>query len=203
MRNLGLVLPVVVLVIGYILLLGTVTVLGVFAHLFPRPGNPLALFPSFSFNGLLSLIALTFYGLLTGILLAILSAESKMAVAAQPYTMSAAWQEVRQKKEDVIILTVLGTALILLWSYVQVISPLLDVLTEFLLIVGFPVLLSNMPAGADFMSVTFRKIARIADEDPVSFLVLLAGSLVSLIPILNFVALPYSVVLSTLCVREV
>jgi cation transport ATPase len=203
MKNLGLVLPVVILVIGYILLLGFVTALGVLTRLFPRPENPLALFPSFSFNGLLTLIALATFGVLAGIVLAILSAESKLAVSAQPYTMSAAWQEVRRRSEDVAILTVIGIALLLIWSFVPIISPLLDLLTELLLVVGFPVLLSDMPEGTDFVSVTFRKIVKIADEDPVSFLVLLAGSFISMIPVLNFVALPYSVVLSTLCIREV
>jgi hypothetical protein len=198
--NLGLVLPILLLFIAQILVGGffALVLLAFGIHL---GFHPFTVFPyGFVVGSTLGIIAALAMGILTAIFVSILVVEARNAVMGVPYTIGEAWKEVKAKVEPVFVVVVVGAILFALWSFVPFIGFLLDLFTMMYLIMVFCVLFSQ--TGPHYLSTGFNKLIQMASKDALTFVALFIASALSLIPIIDLLALPYAVLLCVLFIRE-
>jgi hypothetical protein len=200
--NLGLVLPIVLLAIFEGVVWGLIGGVLFFAYLTGLfgPGLPFASF--FFFGGIWGFIGALITGFAAGIFLAILTSEARDAIIKKPYSLGGGWLQVRAKLQDVFPIAILLGVFSAFWSVVPFIGWLLEALTLGYFAFAFALVFTRNLEAYAALTQAMEWVERFANTDPIPILVVLVASILSLVPVLNILTLPYMVVLILLLGKD-
>jgi hypothetical protein len=196
MKNLGLILPPVLLFIAEVIIGGVIVgvVLATYFGAMAAAGAGV-LTSLFVFGGVLGAVAAFLVAVLTGIFVSILTAEARSAVLGQSYTIGAAWREVRSRLSDVVFLAVIMAVVYAVLHFVPFVGWLLDALTLTYFITAYALLFARNSSASNALGESLNWLSRMGNTDALALVVFIVASLLSAVPILNFFTLPYEVIL--------
>lgn len=199
-KNLGLVLPMVLLLIAY-LVVAAILVLAVFAAVFgSRATGGVFSTPILVAGGLSAAAAVILFAfwVLTGIFVSIVAVEARSVALSQAYTLSQAWAEVRSRLGDVVLVAVVLGVVGALLGLIPFIGWLLEAIVfSYFVLVEALMFTQNLSASAA-LGGALSWGGLLIDRDPLSAVVLLVAAILSEIPLINLFAVPYAVLLATI-----
>jgi hypothetical protein len=196
MKNLGLILPPVLLFIAEVIIAGVIVGV-ILATYFGAisAGGAGVLTSLFAFGGVLGAVTAFIVAVLTGIFVSILAVEARGAVLGQSYTIGAAWHEVRSRLTDVVFLAIIMAVVYAVLHFVPFIGWLLDALTLTYFITAYALLFARNLGVSNSLSEALNWLSKMGNTDALALIVFIVASILSAIPILNFFTLPYEMIL--------
>jgi len=194
-KNLGLILPMVILFIADIVvgaIVGVALLLIIYRGvLFTSTFLPLP----FLFGGVIGAAVSFVSWFLLGIFLSLVVVESRNAVTGAPFSLSGARAEMTSRFGDVLLVSLILGAIGALFSFVPFVGWLITGLAlMYFVVVESLMFTQGMPASSA-ISATYRWLSEMASQDGLSFVILLIAALLSGVPVLNFFTVPYATIL--------
>lgn len=194
-KNLGLVLPMVILFVADIIvgaIVGVILLLVIFRGAFYT--TALLPFPFF-FGGVIGAAIGFISWFLLGIFLALVMVEARSAVTGVPYSIGMARTEVTSRLGEVLIVSLILGIIGAVFSLVPFVGWLITglALTYFIAVEAL-MFTRGMPASTAINN-SYQALSELVSQDALTFVIILIAALLSGIPILNFFTVPYAALL--------
>lgn len=195
-KNLGLILPVLILFIADLIvgaIVGAIVLITVL-HGVLTAGS--VVYTPIFFGGAFAFVFGPVFWLLTGIFLSIVVVEARNAASSQGYSLSQAWGEVRSRLSDVIIMAVVLGVVNTLLGLIPFIGWLLDSLFFAYIVVAETLMFTQNSSASTALTRAVEWVRSMANSDALTLVVLIVASILSEIPILNFFTIPYAALIT-------